>query len=514
MTTPLDPKKTLELSLPRAEGRPKTTSENQVVPREIAQLVMLLGGTEGRTYVVEEQAEIGRQAGCSIHLSDDDASRRHARIRRTDRGFMIEDLGSRNGTFVNGLPIKHQQTLKIGDRIRIGAKTLMMFTRYDRLQDQLQQAQKMESIGHLAGGVAHDFNNLLGAILANLTYLQGLKSYAGPDVQGCLADTVTATQRATELTQQLLSFARRRSGESHRVDISTLIREVCQLVTRTFSRSIAIEEEVPTNLAVIGDSGQLHQVLMNLCINARDAMPDGGTLTLSSKLLTLGEDSSEHPLLTPGPYVLLAVSDTGVGMSPETLRRVFEPFFTTKGPDHGSGMGLAVAYGIVKRHGGYITAESRPGAGAAFRVYLPAAAEKYETAERPRPQKTRGYEHGLVLVVEDEPLFRQSARRLLENQGHGVLCASDGVEAVELFKQHHDMIKVVLLDMIMPNLGGTETFHELRRIDPSVRIVLNTGRGDLAAVRPLLDAGASGCLQKPYDAATLTEAIAAALRDR
>jgi signal transduction histidine kinase/CheY-like chemotaxis protein len=465
---------------------------------------------------------IGRQHQAQICLPVEDISRRHLSIRRSAAGrYVLEDLGSRNGTSVNGVPVKNH-VLEFGDKIRVGAKTLLMFTPYSQLEDQLLQSQKMESIGQLAGGIAHDFNNILAALLANISFMRGVDqrtTFGATDVRDCLGEMEAAALRAAELTQQLLGFARRTTHEERPVQISKLLDEAAVLVSRTFPSAVELYLDADPGLTVGGDATQLHQVVINLLINARDAMPAGGRITVNASGVTVSDaEVVRLPFLLPGAYALVAVKDTGTGMDEATRRRVFEPFFTTKPQGKGTGMGLATAYGIVKNHGGHVDVESRPGAGSTFKVYLPlrTAAATTTTAEpalvSAEDSSTRNIARGLILVVDDEEIVRQSARRLLEAMGYGVLVAADGVKATEVFEQHHDMIELVLLDMVMPNLGGAETFHKLRAIKPAIKVLLSSGHAEQASVRALIAAGAVGFLPKPYDSTAIGAAIKAALR--
>jgi hypothetical protein len=489
------------------------TQEHPTLPQTKAQLIVLVGKGAGTTYTIEDELLIGRSLDATVRLNGEEVSRYHARIRQTSQGiFTIEDLGSRNGTLVNGIPTQGQIVLKLGDKIRIGSKTILMFTQYDSLEEQLLQSQKLESIGQLAGAVAHDFNNLLGAILANISFLQSLSpqyTFADQDVRSCLVDIETASKRAIDLTKQLLGFTRRSAYEKQIIDISALLEEVKNLVARAFEKSIQVNDHILPNLHVSGDPSQIHQVLMNLCINARDAMPDGGDLVISAKRVFLTEaEVVSLPFLIPAEYVVISVSDTGLGMDPEILKRAFEPFFTTKGPGKGTGMGLATASTIVKSHGGYIQAESDLGKGSAFKVYLPAANAPYQPGDTiPVEHRTREVKKGIILLADDEEIFRNSARRLLEAIGFTVLSAIDGFEAIETFKQNKDKIDLVLLDIVMPQRGGGETFHELRKIKPSVKVLLQSAYTDLNSVRSLIAAGAQGFLAKPYHAKELSEAI-------
>ncbi len=511
-----------ETTVQPAPRRPKVSTEDlPALPRDKGQLVTLMGEEAGRTFpLTGVEALIGRAPEADVSLRGSDISRRHALIRRTDDGvFIIKDLGSRNGTEVNGAPVT-EQPLKFGDKIRVGSKTILLFTQHDRVEDMLLQAQKLESIGQLAGGVAHDFNNLLGAILANVSYLRGVPQDTplGEDpIQDAIDDIRRAAERASELTKQLLGIARRGAADQRPLDLSGLLEEVRSLVSRTMPPTIAVQAKIGAGLRVKADASQLHQVLMNLCINARDAMPTGGTLTLRATRRELREsDVLTLPFLAPGACVQITVADTGIGMSQTVRSRLFEPFFTTKPEGGGTGMGLAIAYGIIKSHGGQIQVESEPGKGSRFHVYLPAIDAAVEQTPRPTTilAGTASLARGLVLLVEDEPILRKSTQRLLEGLGYGVLGAADGEEAVDLFRQHHKLIEFVLLDMVMPKLAGPETFHALRRIKPEIQVVLTSGYVEEGSVSALLEAGAAGFLHKPYETVALVEAVTRALAAR
>jgi two-component system, cell cycle sensor histidine kinase and response regulator CckA len=498
----------------------RQTAEQPTLPRDRGQLVVLIGDSPGRVYPIDEvEIVVGRSSEATIQLQGSDISRRHAVVRHTGPGvFSVVDLGSRNGTQVNGQPIK-EHVLAFGDKVRFGGKTVLMFTQYDRVEDMLLQAQKLESIGHLAGGVAHDFNNLLTVILANLSYLRSLPPevpVGEAELGEAMDDMDRAARRAADLTRQLLGITRPGTSDPKVLDVTELLEEVARLARRTFGPDVEVKPSLEPNLHVRGDAAQLNQVLMNLCLNARDAMPEGGQLTLtSSRFVVRAEDLSRSPLLSPGDYVRISVEDTGSGMSAEVRQRAFEPFFTTKGGGKGTGMGLAVAWGIVKKHGGQIEVNSTPGCGSSFHFYLPLA-EAVAVADRPRAPgvmraSTGSMATSLVLLLEDELILQKSTQRLLELNGFAVVCASDGQEAINLYREHQDMISVALLDMVVPKISGPKVFEAIHAMSPALPILLTSGYVVEVAVEDLLEQGAAGFIAKPWNTADLLEGLRRAL---
>jgi PAS domain S-box-containing protein len=387
-------------------------------------------------------------------------------------------------------------------------------TERTKLEHQFLRAQRLESIGTLAGGIAHDLNNVLTPILVSIDMLR--EGETDPDRLGVLATLESSTRRGADMVQQVLSFARGVEGRRVKVQISDVLRDVERIVNDTFLKNIDVSTCAPAGLwTVSGDPIQLHQVLLNLCVNARDAMPSGGTLLLSAENVTLDEVFAGANIdAKQGPHVVLKVRDSGVGIAREMVGRIFEPFFTTKDLSKGTGLGLSTSLAIVKSHGGFMRVESALGKGAEFSVYLPA--QTASPSEPPR-KKSADLPRGsgeLILVVDDEAPVRFVTRRMLETYGYRVLLAADGSEAVALYEKQNGDIAAVITDMMMPVMDGPATISALRAMRPDVRIIAASGlhgRGNdphsasIASVRHFLS--------KPYTAETLLTALRRVLTD-
>lgn len=367
--------------------------------------------------------------------------------------------------------------------------------------------ERLEAIGTLAAGVAHDFNN----ILAQIRVLAGLLRMRELDVRRVedLTRIEQATDSAAQLTRSLLAFGRHPTGRTMRVDLAEVATAVVDLLRRTFDRRIAITLEAGAGAAVAGDHNQLEQLVMNLAVNARDAMPDGGALRV---VVRAGVGDGPAPL-PPGPHVVLEVSDTGPGVPVALRARVFEPYFTTKHERDapGTGLGLSTVYGVVETHGGLIEIGDAEPRGARFTVYLPAAPV---TAVAPPPsavRPTRAAGKGLVLLVDDELLLRRAVRRVLEHMGYAVVEAADGAAGVEAFRAHRAELVAVVLDHVMPVLNGRDAFVVLRGIDPTVPVILTTGRLDEASEGELRRLGIAGLIPKPFDVGELSDVLQAAV---
>lgn len=380
------------------------------------------------------------------------------------------------------------------------------------LEDQLRQSQKLEGIGLLAGGVAHDFNNILTGILGYANMLEP-DAVPGSTMQEGLHVIQQAAERAAELTKQLLSFARRGKRQNTTVDLNSTILEVVSLLTRTVNKNINVTEHFDTDQAtVLGDPGQLQQIVLNLAINGRDAMPQGGSLTFRTWRQTFDtEQLMAHTGAEPGVFVALSVADTGIGIEKKNLRRIFEPFFTTKEAGQGTGMGLAMVYGIVKGHKGFIDVDSEIGKGATFTVYIPAT-DVLPTMAHAADLPRKG--HGLILIVDDEEVVRKLAREMLRRAGYTVVTAAGAKEAVTWYRAHPHKADLVIIDMVMPGMDGQECFKAIKAIDPNVRAILSTGYGLDGHAQDTLDTGMVGYVQKPYHMQDLVTAVADALADR
>ncbi len=348
-------------------------------------------------------------------------------------------------------------------------------TEHKRLEQQFLRAQRMESIGTLASGVAHDLNNILAPILMAVDLLRPMAQQ--PADQEILNLLKTSARRGADIVRQLLTFGRGLEGERVELQPRTLLKEMAEVIRETFPKSITLEQRFPETLWTLrADTTQIQQVLMNLCVNARDAMPRGGRLTLAAENLVLDDDYARlNPEAKAGPYVVLQVADTGTGISPEVIDKIFDPFFTTKDPGKGTGLGLATVLGIVKGHGGFVRVQSQPGQGTQFHAYLPATgSEVTGSSERVAPELPQG--HGeLVLLADDEESMRQIARRMLESCGYRVVTAADGAEGLATYRGQSKAIQVLVTDMVMPILDGAGLIRAARQIEPGLRVVAMSG---------------------------------------
>jgi PAS domain S-box-containing protein len=379
-------------------------------------------------------------------------------------------------------------------------------TENKRLEQQFYRAQRLESLGTLASGIAHDLNNVLTPILAIAQLLPLKFPNVDERTRELLATLESSAKRGAEMVKQILSFAKGNGGKAITLQVAHLLSEAVRIARRTLPKEIDISAQLPEQdlWLVSADGTQLHQVLMNLIVNARDAMPDGGNLTISAQNFTVDENYARMNWdAHVGPYVAITVADTGTGIPPELRERIFDPFFTTKEVGKGTGLGLATVLGIVKNHGGFIQVSSEMGKGSNFAVYLPAV-EGTACQSAPEVKLLKG-KGEMILVVDDEAAVRQITQVSLEEYNYRVLCASDGIEAIAIYAQHQDEIKVVLIDLMMPNLDGITAIRTLRKMNPQVKIIATSG---LSSQREAaLAAGASRFLAKPYTAEVLLKSF-------
>jgi two-component system cell cycle sensor histidine kinase/response regulator CckA len=374
------------------------------------------------------------------------------------------------------------------------------------LEERFIQAQKMESIGLLAGGIAHDFNNILGGIMGYASWLKSSMKEDHPFFKPVATIEKGAT-RAAELTAQLLAFARGGKLDVRPAYLNHVVNEALKIITSTFDKSIVIETCLDDSLPTVEmDASQIQQVFMNLCVNARDAMSGGGRLIVESSMTRLSEsDVRIQPGAVPGWFAVLSISDNGVGMDENTKLRIFEPFFTTKEQGKGTGLGLSMVYGVIKNHGGFVNVYSEVGHGSTFRVYLPLSG-KPEILNRCIERDLVGGNE-TILIVDDEEAIRQVAADILESFGYHVILATDGEDGIAAYRRQRDGIAIVILDMVMPRMGGRETYLKMKEINPAIRVLFSTGYSQNETVDEIMALGVSGFIQKPYQIKDLLAAV-------
>jgi PAS domain S-box-containing protein len=376
-----------------------------------------------------------------------------------------------------------------------------------KLEIQVQQAQKMESIGTLAGGIAHDFNNILMGIQGNAS-LMAIKTDASHPSYEKIKNIEIYVENGTELTRQLLGFARRGKYHAITTDINDVIEKSANMFGRT-KKEIQIQTDlVPEIWTVEVDRGQIEQALLNLYVNAWQAMPEGGSLSLKTENIYLGADfiNSQPYRVEAGDYIKITVGDTGIGIDKQTQARIFEPFFTTKEMGRGTGLGLASVYGIIKNHGGYINVYSEIDQGTTFTIYLPASAKAIQPEVKTvAPTVVTG--NGTILLIDDEKMIIDVGQELLQELGYDVLTARSGQEAIEIYHEKSAEIDLVVMDLIMPGLGGSETYDRLKAIDAHVKVLLSSGYSINGQASKILERGCDGFIQKPFNINQLSEKI-------
>lgn len=380
-----------------------------------------------------------------------------------------------------------------------------------KLEMQLQQSQKMEAIGTLAGGVAHDMNNILGIIMSSASLLKHTMGQKDPGIDD-IENILDACRRGRDLTRNLLGFARKGSYVKDIIDINEIVAQSKKLLTPLINKNVEIVTELDGTLyQIYGDRSQIEQMLMNICINAAEAIENTGIVTITTR--NCKEDDAviiEEYGLYSGDYAVIEVKDTGIGIDSETLRHVFEPFYTTKQPGRGTGLGLSMAYGTVKNHGGGIDIKSTPGQGTKLTILLPALVSEQRVkvqrriSNMPAPHMGRS-----ILLVDDESLIRSSVKRMLQRLGYDVVLAESGEKAVQIYRESAKQISLVILDFVMPGMNGAETFSHLKELNPDAKVVISSGYSKDGNIENLLEKGAVGFLQKPFDIEQISEVLAA-----
>ncbi len=424
-------------------------------------------------------------------------------------------LRDEQGELTLGLSVERDVTARVADlseREQLGASAERV-----RLEEQLRNVQRLESVGQLAGGVAHDFNNLLGVIINYAALIAGeLKTLerSSPDeerwasMRSDLGEIELAADRAARLTHHLLTFSRQSEGNPTEVDLNESVRSVEHLLRRTLGEHIELEIALAEDLRlIVADPGQIDHVLVNLAVNSRDAMPDGGSLTIDTANVDVDREYAlQRPELLPGTYVRLRVSDTGVGMAPEVVDRAFDPFFTTKPLGEGTGLGLATVFGIVRQARGRAKFYSEPGVGTTFIALFPAAAPPVVAPVAQR-RASDGPRAQTILLVEDEDALRESTRRILSMGGHTILAAANGADALRLAAEHGEPIDLLLTDVVMPVMLGHQLAAAMRRMQPSVRVLYMSGFAGTVLGQAMSIEGAD-LIEKPFTAARLLERVA------
>ncbi|MBN2061231.1 MAG: response regulator [Deltaproteobacteria bacterium] len=400
--------------------------------------------------------------------------------------------------------------LKTGDFLVLSEDV----THQTKLEGQFNQAQKMEAVGTLAGGIAHDFNNLLQAIQGYSQLLLIDKPQNDPE-SAKLREILKASERANELTKQLLTFSRKVESKLRPLNLNQIIKQVHDFLHRTIPKMISIELLLENDLHVINaDPVQMEQVIINMAINARDAMPEGGRLIFKTANRYFDEDyCADHLGTTPGDYIELIVSDTGPGLDMDVIDHIFEPFFTTKGPGKGTGLGLSMAYGIIKNHNGHIECSSLKGEGTTFRILLPAIEKISGEIEKKAEEIIPPGGAETLLLVDDEPLLREIGNDMLSKFGYKVLTARDGETALEIFQEKRAEISIVILDLIMPGMGGKRCMDELLKIDSNVKIIISSGYSSDERSSGIMNTHAKGIINKPYNITEMLSVIRRILDD-
>ena len=458
-----------------------------------------LMGMNNRQYTSPETAHKMYQTFNRVYRTGEPANITKYEIMRKD--------GTKKTLEVSASLMRDSDDQPIGFRGVMRDVTLRIQTEKEkkRLESQVQHAQKMEAIGTLAGGIAHDFNNLLMGFQGNISLMKMDMAEDHPHHE-FMDNMESYVKRGSELTRQILGFARGGKYQVKTTNLNALINKNADMFSRA-RKEIKIHKKFQEDLYTVEvDRGQIEQVLLNLFVNAWQAMPGGGNLYVETENINLQSHDYDKPYaIDSGRYVRITISDTGIGMDKDTQERIFEPFFTTKAFGRGTGLGLASAYGIIKNHSGIINVYSEKGHGTTFKIYLPAS-DKLVIAEKLKPATAQGGSE-TILLVDDEEMVADIGKDLLEKLGYTVLVAAGGTEAIKLFRRHRDQVDLVILDMIMPDMSGGETFSRLRAIKPNAKILLSSGYSLDARASAIMKQGCNGFIQKPFNLKKISHKI-------
>ena len=504
-----------EIRLDKAEEKLREQAQlidianDAIVVRNMEDIVLFMNIAAEQLYGYKKQEVVGRKS-VELFYKEDFIQAVEAENEVLSKGEWRGEL--KQITKEGGiLTVESRQTL-IRDETGHPKSILIInrdITEKKQLENQFLRSQRMEGIGSLAGGIAHDLNNLLAPISLSSDLLL---RYDLDDKSKELIEVIkTSVDRAGSVVHQVLAFARGvDNGEHIRIQPNHVVKEIVEIAKKTFPKKINTFFNVFNNLWLIkGDPTQIHQVLLNLCVNARDAMPDGGDLILSVENMHMDSQfASINPQAKPGPYVKFTISDTGIGMSAETKERIFDPFFSTKELSDGTGLGLSTAHGITQSLGGFISVESEVNQGSTFNIFIPAEASTNNILPVPLGRASLPVVKGeLILLVDDNIEFQKVTQETLENHGYKVLLAEDGTEALALFTKHGNDVKVMITDIAMPHLDGTTLVRTLKRINSDMKFIVSTGLGEKAAIEKLEDLGVKKFLKKPYNTDTLIGAL-------
>lgn len=461
----------------------------------------LIGSNVAMLYVPEDHEQL-RQRLTAIFEKGENLSGVEERVRKKD-GTIVNVSVNTSLMYENGHPIK----------VRVVMRDI---TETKMMHEKLLQVQRIDSLGNLAGGIAHDFNNILVSILSAASIMKRKMKPDDPWYE--YIDMIeAASRRGGALTRQLLTFARQSTASFHPVDVNEVVRETIRLMERSLDKSVRLSSNLTDDFVIVeGDERQLQQVLMNLILNARDAMPKGGKITISTSIEDLQRDTLPTPLASEGRHVVLTVRDTGIGMEQDTLQKIFEPFFTTKEPGKGTGLGLSVVYGIVNKHKGFVTVDSEVGRGSVFNVFIPYFdfdISRRAKVEKPKRIRVDGGDER-ILVIEDETPVGRMIRDMLRDLGYSITVHNSGEEGLRELRRNSTSYHLVILDLNMPNISGREVLTKLREFDKTLPVIISTGYGDQVLdeqnIRPLIQ----GYIQKPYDDYEIGQLVRKVLNER